>query len=302
MSYRRLLPALGLVLLPALARPAAAAHPHYEHLLREGTFSLERGDAVAAVEDLRLACFGYLEEPGNLADCLARLALAQAAAGDEEGFRDTFRRVAELEDRFEAYSGAEIPGARRQAFEAEVAGRIPPTILAETPAFGHLVPPVEPGPQAELDRGAAPAPATPVLPEEPAAAPLAAAQEAQLDRARELLGLARERGDLDEPWRLARQVADDNPDSRPAQHLTAVIAYRAARWDDAVTYFRRGGEPDEGTPEVLFYYAVSLYEVGEREEAATVLRRILPRIEHTPFVMSYREKILGPLERPPENG
>jgi hypothetical protein len=81
-----------------------------------------------------------------------------------------------------------------------------------------------------------------------------------------------------------------------------VIAYRAARWEDAVAYFRRGGEPDEETPEILFYFAVSLYEAGHREEAAEVLQRSLPRIEHTPFVLSYREKILGALERGSENG
>jgi hypothetical protein len=88
-------------------------------------------------------------------------------------------------------------------------------------------------------------------------------------------------------------VADSNPGSREAQHLAAVIAYRAAQWQEAVRYFRQGGDPGNGSPESLFYYAVSLYETGEREEAAEVLRRSLPRLEHTPFVRSYESKILG---------
>lgn len=298
MTHRLLVLASGLGLLAAVAHPAAAAHPHYERLLREGTFALERGDAAEAVADLRLACFGYLEEPQSLVDCLARLALAQAAVGDDSGFRDTFGRVVEVDERMGAYPEAEIPPETRRAFESEVAARIPTAMLAETPAFAHLLPP--PVPEAEAD-GEAPAaeepvaaPSEPVAQTEPAAAAaLGAAEEAQLDRARELLALALERGDLEEPWRLAREVADANPAVREAQHLAAVIAYRASRWDDAVRYFRRGGDPDEGAPETLFYLAVSLYEAGEREAAAEVLQRSLPRIEHTPFVVSYREKILG---------
>jgi hypothetical protein len=140
-SFRLRILALSVGLLAAVVSRAAAAHPHYEHLLREGTFALERGDAAEAARELRLACFGYLEEPRNLADCLVRLALAQAAAGDDEGFRGSFRRLAEVEDRFHAYSRADIPSERKQAFETEVASRIPPRILSETPGLGHLVPP-----------------------------------------------------------------------------------------------------------------------------------------------------------------
>lgn len=301
MSHRPLVLASGLGLLAVVALPAAGAHPHYDRLLREGTFALERGNAAEAVAHLRLACFGYLEEPESLAGCLMRLALAQAADEDDEGFRNTFRRVTEVEDRFRAYSGAEIPAETRRAFEAEVTARIPPGVLGETPAFAHLVPPEEvPAGVEEVDRTAVEAP---VVIEEPAVAePLGAAEEARLARARELLAAAQDRGELAAPWLLAREVADANRESREAQHLAAVIAYRAARWEDAVTYFRRGGEPDERNPEILFYFAVSLYEMGEREEAATVLRRSLPGIQQTPFVLSYREKILGPLAGASENG
>jgi tetratricopeptide (TPR) repeat protein len=298
-SLRHLLPAslLALVLSPAAA---GAAHPHYERLLRQGSFALERGEPAEAVRELRLACFGFLEEPPALADCLMRLALAQAAAGDEMGFRDAFRRIVEVEERFEAYSQAQTPAEMRSAFEAEVAARIPPRILAETPVFEHLAPPPDdvaaqaapaPGAGAPAPAGD-PAPA--VVAPAPVPEPLDADAEARLAKARNLLAQARTRDDLEEPWRLAREVADANPQSRRAQQLAAVIAYRATRWTDAVTYFRRAGEPDESAPEVLFYFAVSLYESGEPEAAADVLRRSLPRIDQTPFVLSYRDKILGP--------
>lgn len=307
--------ALTFALTSVGAAPAGAeVHPHYEQLLERGTFALEAGDGAEAARLLRLACFGMLEEPPALADCLTRLALAQAAAGDDEGFGDSFRRLVEVEERFGGYGDAESPAGMRQAFEAEVAARIPARVLSATPAFARLVP-AEPGESAG-EETAGTGPVRPLVPEPPATEPegpaeAAAAPDAgltpggqdgqglspeereQLDHARELLSAARDRGALDEPARLARQVADANPESREAQHLAAVIAYRAARWEEAVRYFRQGGDPGDASPESLFYYAVSLYEAGEREEAADVLRRSLPRLEQTPFVRSYQSKILG---------
>jgi tetratricopeptide (TPR) repeat protein len=297
------------------AAPAGAeVHSHYEQLLERGTFTLEAGEGAEAARLLRLACFGMLEDPPALADCLTRLALAQAAAGDDEGFGDTFRRLVEVEERFDGYADAESPAGMRAAFEAEAAARIPARVLAATPSFARLLP-AEPG-ESEGEAAAGAAPVRPLVPNPPdvepdrtaeaAAAPdagltpgeqdgqgLSPEEREQLDRARELLAAARDRGALDEPARLARQVADANPESREAQHLAAVIAYRAARWEEAVRYFRQGGDPGDASPERLFYYAVSLYEAGEREEAADVLRRSLPRLEHTPFVRSYQSKILG---------
>lgn len=334
MSRHLRIPALGVLLAVSAALPATAAHPHYERLLDRGTFALEQGAFEEAARDLRLACFGLLEEPGRLAVCLTRLGLAQAGSGDEGGFLETFRRVVELEERFGAYGEAEIESGARAAFEAEVAARIPVRILETTPAFARLAaggataagPSIPKAPRSAPDaeargRNRAPEerPAAPVeVPEPRPAAPIRdpGAQPAPADttpslssqdrdiltRAYELLEAARTRQDLDEPYRLATEVADANPAVRGPQHLAAVIAYRSARWQEAVRYFRRGGDPGEGDPELLFYLAVSLYEAGEPEAAADALRRSLPRIEHTPFVRSYEAKILGPPGDPSDPG
>lgn len=297
-----MLRALALVALlaatPLVAAPLAgqAVHSHYEGLLEQGTYALESGEPAEAARLLRFACFGMLEVPPSLADCLTRLAVAQAAAGDDEGFSDTFRRLAEVEERFGGYTAAPIAAGMRAAFESEAAARVPARVLAATPVFARLVP----------AEGAAQESVTvPVRPLEPEAGPeapaelaatggsLDAEERARLERARALVAAATDRGQLEEPSRIAREVADANPTSREAQHLAAVIAYRAASWQDAVRYFRQGGDPGDTAPETLFYYAVSLYEAGEREEAAEVLRRGLPRLEPTPFVRSYEAKILG---------
>lgn len=300
----RHLPTTCLLALLVSPLPALAVHPHYQRLLREGSFALERGEAAEAVRDLQLACFGYLEEPPALADCLMRLALAQGAVNDESGFRATFRRIVEVEERFHAYSRAASPPELRAGFEAEVAARIPPAILSETEAFARLAPQetesaaaaVETAPEdaAAGDAGSEMAVVPPPNGEAPSPEPLDPDDETQLARARSLVAEAATRGDLDEPWRLARDVADRNPQSREAQELAAVIAYRGARWQDAVTYFRRAGDPAESPPEEQFYFAVSLYEAGNRVEAAEMMKQSFPKIDHTPFVLSYRDKILGP--------
>lgn len=294
-SFRLLVPLI--VLLAAGAAPLAGqdVHSHYEGLLERGTYALESGEPAEAARLLRFACFGMLEQPPALADCLTRLAVAQAAAGDDEGFADTFRRLSEVEESFGAYTDAPIAAGMRSAFETEAAARVPARILGSTPAFARLVPAAEGGEVASAPiRPLAPEAGTEAPPEDPpAGGRLDAEETARLDRARALLSAATDRGQLEEPARIAREVADANPASREAQHLAAVIAYRAARWEEAVRYFRQGGDPGDSAPETLFYFAVSLYEAGEREEAAEVLRRSLPRLEPTPFVRSYEAKILG---------
>jgi len=275
---------LGALLL-AGAAPAHAAHPHYLRLLRQGTFALERGDAARATRDLRLACFGFLDEPPLLGQCLVRLGLAQAAADDDDGFLDTFRRVVEVEERFGGYAAADLTSDERADFEAQVvASGTPSTPQAAGQGSSAKPPRRSPPPDSRATERTPPA----------GDGTLSAADRADLDRARQLLSKATRRSDLDAPLQIARRVADDNPRSREAQHLTAVIAYRASRWQEAVTYFRRGGVPSEDNAENLFYYAVALYESGETEAAADAMRRSLPHLETTPFVERYRDRILGP--------
>jgi predicted Zn-dependent protease len=118
---------------------------------------------------------------------------------------------------------------------------------------------------------------------------LSPAESSNLDRARELA----KAGDLDGALALARGVADARPDCAEPQFVTAELAYRTSRWKEAVAYFRRGGDPGDGKPLLLFYQAVALYEAGDRAGAAAPLRRCLPNIKHTPFVEGYARAILG---------
>ncbi|HEY0510707.1 MAG TPA: hypothetical protein VGH73_02305 [Thermoanaerobaculia bacterium] len=119
-----------------MAIPArATVDPFYQTLLRDGRQAFDRKEYAAATRTLRLACFGMLDDPQPLAECLSRLALAQDGAADLAGFRQTFQRLTEIEDRFKAYSQAELPPELRSALEARLAARIPAATLAAAPAF-----------------------------------------------------------------------------------------------------------------------------------------------------------------------
>jgi hypothetical protein len=320
----------ALLLMLLAASPALAAiDPFYQGLLREGQLALDRKDYGIAARQLRLACFGMLDDPRPLADCLSRLFLAQDGANDLEGIRETFRRLAEVEDRFKGYSQADIAPELRAAVEARLAVRIPAATLAGAPAFRSTQGKKTPSPPAAgpaAGSSAAPAHGAPAAkppatqaspiaaqaPEPGAAAPPAGtaaaggpakppaadkpftdAERKKLDQARQLLAEQRPPKELRQAFELARSVADAHPGSKEAQHLAAEGAYRISRWGDATAYFRRGGDPGDAEPERLFYLAVSLYESGDAPAAAAALKRSLPNLKRTPYVESYIRKILG---------
>jgi TolA-binding protein len=478
----------ALPLLLALAVPAmmpvssawASADPFYLGLLRDGRLAYDRADYATAAKDLRLACFGLLDDPQPLTDCLVRLAVAQGAGNDAEGFRDTFRRLAEVEDRFGAYGKATLPPELRSAFEQKLVVLIPAATLETIPVWKPLLqhkaeaeiaalPPKErrreletrlakeprsltwnllaadldvdegkaesaiaraelaaatapqdpratcmrglaraygrhcpealadlepcplaarearyatallgcrvelgawrkaeeqvrglppqlredkkiaalaqqvaqhpspatppaapatsvsspppatkpaepapapakpaPAPDRTLDRApdktaakpppdppaAKPVPVKPI-PAAPVAHPFSLAEHEAMDRAHRLLAASSPAKDLKEALRLAREVADAHPESKEAQYLAGEAAYRNSRWTDAVFLFRRAGEPGDDHPELLFYLAVSLYEMGDQPAATAALKRSLPRLQKSPYIESYVRRITG---------
>jgi tetratricopeptide (TPR) repeat protein len=127
----------------------------------------------------------------------------------------------------------------------------------------------------------------------PVARPLSLAEHEATDRARRLLAANSPAKDLKEALRLAREVADAHPESKEAQYLAGEAAYRNSRWTEAVAAFRRAGEPGDDRPDLLFYLAVSLYEMGDQPSAVAVLKRSLPHLQKSPFVDSYARRITG---------
>ncbi len=116
--------------------------------------------------------------------------------------------------------------------------------------------------------------------------------KAELERTRQLLPTG-SRAELDDALASTQGLANQYRQNADLQHLTAEIAYRLSQWQEAVVFFRRGGDPEPSQPDRLFYFAVALYETGDRAEARRMLEQCLPSLETTAFVRSYAGKILG---------
>ena len=189
------------------------------------------------------------------------------------------------------------PPAAAPASNPPTADRRPPTTTSRpVPSASPIIvaPPAAPAPRsppAATGATAAPPPSGATTP--PPAATLPPAAQAKLATARDQLAQARTAADLASASALAKEVADAHPQVPEAQFLVAELAYRASRHAEAVTYFRRGGDPGVDRPSLLFYYAISLHETGASEEARRALERCLPRIAKTPFVERYTRAILG---------
>jgi tetratricopeptide (TPR) repeat protein len=117
----------------------AATDPFYLDLMRDGIQAYDRGDYATAGKQLRLACFGVLDDPELLAACLTRLGLAQAAAGNTDAFRETFRRIVEVENRFGAYTKTDLPPEVRAAFEQRALAAVPASTLDAIPVWKALL-------------------------------------------------------------------------------------------------------------------------------------------------------------------
>lgn len=113
----------------------AAIDPFYQSALSEGTRAYLRNDHAKAVKYLRIACFGLLEAPDELAGCLTRLGLVEAEAEGEAAFLATFSRIVEVEERFGGYSQATLSTDERQRFEASLERWIAADTLDSIAAF-----------------------------------------------------------------------------------------------------------------------------------------------------------------------
>ena len=112
--------------------------PFYTSLLDSGVRLYQVRDFDYAARNLRVACFGLLEQPFSLGRCLIYLGAAQGNSGDSDGVTETFRRLSELEQLFRGYSQASVPFAVRNDLKAALAREIPTERLNAVPAFADV--------------------------------------------------------------------------------------------------------------------------------------------------------------------
>ncbi len=179
---------------------------------------------------------------------------------------------------------------KRLARELRQGAKIAPS--PPPPPAAELLPPA-PLPTEDAIAAEPPTPSVPAPDPAPAtSAPPPGREPAALEEAQRLLA-AESFEEVKRGMELARGIADAAPHNREAQLLTAQFAVRLRRWEEAVFYFERSGNLDLDAPQLLFFYAVALYETGESARAAELLRWCQDRIQKTLFVKTYIDKILG---------
>ncbi len=128
---------MGLAAVAAIA--AAPTGDFNEARLQSGQSLYAEKRYLEAIDQFRVAAFGYLNEPGPLSNTLARLALAQTAAARPADADATIQRFLEVQRRFPAYPPPGLEGAAQADFRALLLRRVPEATLLGLPSLAGLV-------------------------------------------------------------------------------------------------------------------------------------------------------------------
>lgn len=121
-----------------VATAAFAADDFYEQQLRAGKADLQASRLPQAADELRIAAFGLLDQPPQLTEALATLAVVQNALGQTTEVARTIDRFMEVERKFATYQGVQIEPAVRTKFEELVMKQVPRQTLAAMPGLSKL--------------------------------------------------------------------------------------------------------------------------------------------------------------------
>jgi hypothetical protein len=118
---------------------AARGEEFYETRLRAGEAAYAEKKLPDAIDNLRIASFGLLENPPMEAEALAYLALAQTAAGRKADADTTLGRFLEVERRFAPYKKLKLDPAVGAEFQALLLRRVAQATLLAYPSLAGLV-------------------------------------------------------------------------------------------------------------------------------------------------------------------
>lgn len=117
---------------------SARADDFYEQQLKSGKADAAAGRTLQAVDELRVAAFGFLDHPVLLSEALVRLALAHNTLGQSAQVKETLNRFLEVERDFSPYSSAALDNQTRQAFEALLIKSVARTEVTNVPSLARL--------------------------------------------------------------------------------------------------------------------------------------------------------------------
>lgn len=112
----------------------------YETQLRLGAEAYRAGRLSEAIDYLRIANFGLLDRTTLLSEGLARLALAESAAGRSEELQKTLSRFLAVERQFPSYAKAGLVADERAAFEKLLLTSLPKESIVSVPSLASVAP------------------------------------------------------------------------------------------------------------------------------------------------------------------
>jgi hypothetical protein len=246
----------------------AQIDPFYADLERDAAVAAARGDAGNAARLYRIACFGMLDEPVRLAACTVRLAIQQAKANDPEAFRDSFSRLATVEERFQGWTLADLSSEERSELARRAAALLPRETLGAIPGVAALAATIQPAaagrtsPSAEGRRESRPAAQDAPS---PAAAPVDRTAAEEPPRSSEL------------PAAVAADEPAETATSEPAPAPSLESASPASLADEERAQVESAQELLSGRPqrEEIEAAAAALRQVAERHPEATEVARLV---------------------------
>ncbi len=137
----------GLILLALLAfgrsapgfGASAAPVDFNQARLDSGKFLYDEKRYLEAIDQFRIAAFGFLSRPDRLSASLARLSLAQTAASRPDDADATLGRFVELQRRFPTYPPPDLEPERQAEFRALLLKRVQEATLLGIPSLAGLV-------------------------------------------------------------------------------------------------------------------------------------------------------------------
>jgi tetratricopeptide (TPR) repeat protein len=118
---------------------AARGDEFNDQRLQDGRAAYQQKKFIDAIDQFRVAAFGSLDRPAELSECLARLALAQAAAARTAEAHETLIRFIELERRFGVYGKVNLEPDVRADFQSLLLRSWPLATFSDVPSLAGLV-------------------------------------------------------------------------------------------------------------------------------------------------------------------
>jgi tetratricopeptide (TPR) repeat protein len=255
--------------------------------LQSGQDLYEEKKYLEAIDQFRVAAFGYLDQPAMLSECLVRLTIAQLAAGKTADADATIQRFVEIERRFPSYPEPGLEPPIRTAFQSLLLRQVPQATLLSVPTLAVLV-------ETEEQKIMKLPPATRVK-------LLEGAAKREPGSARWLVLLAQESLAAGEPkdaekWASKALALDPNN----AEALALRARARTARRDYEDALKDLGALPQgelEKKPELYADQFVCLVEVKQWPAAEEAASRVPSDQSRRPDVMRAQQKLSAELQR-----